>query len=45
MHTVRHQTSAIYSFYEIRVFLILTMTYVLYKRFSIFSYHTTLIRQ
>jgi len=45
MYTMRHWLLTTHLFHEVRVFLILTITCVLHRRFSIFSCHTILIRQ
>ena len=45
MFEIRHWPSTTLLNYKMRVWLTLTLVYVLYRRFLVFSYHTTLIKQ
>ena len=45
IYTMRHQPSTTYLIYKIRVSLIITLTYALCKRYSIFNYCMTSIMQ
>ena len=45
MFKIKHQPLTTLLNYKVRVWLTVILTYVFYKRFLIFSYHTALIRQ
>ena len=44
MFTIKYWLSIVYLIHKIRMLLIITITYVLYRRFSTSSYHTISIR-
>ena len=45
LYKIRYQLSTTHLNYEIRMLLILTLTYILHRRFLIFDYYMILIRQ